>query len=368
MINRKNKLDTILSCSAFILIFTVLAGCSIPSAGEGPESEYPLLPDDPRAILAVNPDDYSGVEYQPEPFGRELSPNEQAEAHRSVDHALPGYDWTAQSAGLVKVEVDHVAPNVKTFSRHYAPPSRYIIGSRDDRTQVYDTTRFPYSNVCKLFITFPDGYTCTGSGSLCGDRAVMTAGHCVYDNKHGGWAASIRVVPGLNGTYQPFGEAWGIHYWSCSGWTSDRNWEYDYGMITLDRNLGRVAGWMGYCYVSDSYLTPTAQGWVSGYPGDRGGSAYQFEDSGTWAFAETHSNYILSELDAMPGQSGAPLLIKSGSYANCAVGIFSSGYKRTTGFIWTSTEYLNWFARITKARFNNFVNWQAADFGLPVLW
>src|SRR5262249_39859562 len=79
-----------------------------------------------------------------------------------------------------------------------------IIG-RDDRVRVTNTRAFPWSAVCQLQSTFPDGYRGLGSGAVIGSRYVLTAGHVVYDSSHGGWASKVQVAAGRNGSSLPFG-------------------------------------------------------------------------------------------------------------------------------------------------------------------
>ena len=57
---------------------------------------------------------------------------------------------------------------------------------------------------------------------------------------------------GMEDTYFPYGNAWGVHYRSYSGWTSSQMVEHDWAMITLDRNVGAFTGWMGRQTASSS--------------------------------------------------------------------------------------------------------------------
>jgi hypothetical protein len=77
---------------------------------------------------------------------------------------------------------------------------------------------------------------------------VLTAGHCVFLLSQGGWATSIRAMPGLDGMVEPFeqafvepfGHAFMVKKRSVTCWTQSLDWECDYGLITLDKtfNLG----------------------------------------------------------------------------------------------------------------------------------
>ena len=83
-----------------------------------------------------------------------------------------------------------------------------VIGA-DDRARISPTTSYPWRTVVKLFMTFSDGATggCSGAIIGCPDGHgyhVLTAGHCVYSHDHGGWATSVKVVPGLDDDYMPY--------------------------------------------------------------------------------------------------------------------------------------------------------------------
>ncbi|MGO2742331.1 MAG: trypsin-like serine protease [Pseudolactococcus laudensis] len=123
-----------------------------------------------------------------------------------------------------------------------------IIGT-DNRSIVSNTTLFPYRTSCLLVITFPDGIS-YGSGNLISSDTVLTAGHCVYDTRYGGWATRIEVYAGRNGSYSPFGKANSKSFYTLDRWINLTSKEYDYreydiGYIKLDQKLGKTTGWLG---------------------------------------------------------------------------------------------------------------------------
>ena len=63
----------------------------------------------------------------------------------------------------------------------------------------------PFSAIVKLDITYPDGEDFVGTGAMIDSYHVLTAGHVVYSNTHGGWATSITAIPELHGASEPFG-------------------------------------------------------------------------------------------------------------------------------------------------------------------
>jgi len=45
------------------------------------------------------------------------------------------------------------------------------------------------------------------SGAIIDEFHVLTCGHNVYLHDNGGWASSVEVIPGMDGSYEPFGSA-----------------------------------------------------------------------------------------------------------------------------------------------------------------
>ena len=113
-----------------------------------------------------------------------------------------------------------------------------------------DTVDWKSRHATKLFTTFPtQGRVC--SGTLIGTKTIITNAHCIYNSTYGGWATSMLVVPGLDGTYMPFG-----HASAAAFYVADTNWNEnnDYGIVILDRHIGHpsMAGYLGYAWMSNS--------------------------------------------------------------------------------------------------------------------
>lgn len=130
------------------------------------------------------------------------------------------------------------------------------------------TTTFPWNTIYKLIMRFNvDGtdyfYNCSAWSA--GNFHLVTAGHCIYnfdpnddgDESDQRWADDVwafpaqtdRVVPvdcGVNYCADwPYGHARATHLRSYTGWTDSHNFDHDWGVITLDRNMGQRTGWMG---------------------------------------------------------------------------------------------------------------------------
>ncbi len=172
----------------------------------------------------------------------------------------------------------------------------------DTRERIDDTTEFPFSAVCKLYMTYPSGETFVASGSLIAAGYVLTAGHVVYNHDEGGWAEEILVVAGQDGDLAPFGTASGINVKTFRGWTDVGSTDFDMGLITLDDRVGDSAGWLGYSvYGSLSGVI----GNLSGYPTDLEEGDAQYYDYGR--ITATSRYLVYHKIDTAPGTSGAPI-------------------------------------------------------------
>jgi V8-like Glu-specific endopeptidase len=146
-----------------------------------------------------------------------------------------------------------------------APQS--IIGT-DTRTQVTDTTAYPYRAVTLLIVTYPNGQTFGCSGFLYTTSVVATAGHCIYAPEDGGWATSVEVVPGANGSNNyPYGTCYGTTAYSVDGWVGAADTWFDYGAVKLNCTIGDTVGWFGLRWQSNSWAGQSVT--VTGYPSDK---------------------------------------------------------------------------------------------------
>ena len=140
----------------------------------------------------------------------------------------------------------------------------------DDRVQVHNTTDYPWRAICSLSIKAADGSNWIGTGWFVAPRTVITAGHCVWMHDHGGRVASIRVMPGRNGsaTETPFKSCLATHVRTTTAWIDDRDSDRDYGCVILPQSFMDYSplGTFGYASLSDlDGLTVN----ISGYPGDK---------------------------------------------------------------------------------------------------
>jgi len=173
----------------------------------------------------------------------------------------------------------------------------------DNRTLIGDTTVYPWSAQCKVYVQFPDDGPndwWVGSGTMIGYKYVLTAGHVLYDSSLGGRAETVIVYPGLDGTYAPFGAIDATNWAVAPDYRDSEKLDHDYGLIGLETDIGYSTGWFGYGYWSD-IKGVTAH--LAGYPTDLGSGLYQYYDTDPIKKKTTNRLYYL--IDTYGGQSGS---------------------------------------------------------------
>lgn len=222
-----------------------------------------------------------------------------------------------------------------------------VIGS-DDRVHITSTTSYPWQSIVKLYTTW-GADTYIGSGVMIDKNHVLTAGHCVYDIFLGGWADSIRVIPGMDNGNEPYGHAWATDMRCYLDWRTSHDHQHDFAVLTLDRDIGLQTEWMELYTTDASSSVYTGDLNVAGYPADLdyGLNMYWDYDVGRYANEYNHWYY----LDTTGGMSGSPVWIYDGVNQSiisvCAYSDDGSGSNHGT--------------RIDKNKFDCINNWLLAD-------
>lgn len=169
---------------------------------------------------------------------------------------------------------------------------------------VNNPSTYPRSAACRLRMQFTDTngnqWVFVGSGWLIDAETMLTAGHCVYmfsfvDN--GGttrvvndWCDWMQVFPGSHLGTDNWGRADATHVNAFTGWTNGPNFDWDIGMVRLDRAVGMLAGWSGWAW---GYSCDTIQ--------DRTYHNFSYPASTT----------------ACPTHNGADMYYRSGQFDSC---------------------------------------------------
>lgn len=212
-----------------------------------------------------------------------------------------------------------------------------ILGA-DNRYRITDTRAYPARATVRITSSIGQ---CTGW--MIDDDTVATAGHCLHNGSS--WATGVSVAPGQNGSVKPYGSCGSRGLHSVLGWTRDRNWEYDYGVIKLNCTVGNTVGWYGL-----RWTTASLNGVASitrGYPGDK--PAEQWASNGTVRRSDVRKLFYTN--DTVGGQSGSP--VYDYVNGNGPYGIAVHAYGTNDGGATNSGT------RITQAVFNNFQNWKS---------
>jgi V8-like Glu-specific endopeptidase len=229
-----------------------------------------------------------------------------------------------------------------------------VFGS-DNRIRISPTNYFPASAQCHVVMMYPDGAWYQGSGTIIGYKYVLTAGHVVYSQEHGGWAKYLYVYPGQDGGNYPYGYAYATYLRSVTGWTSSEDSDYDYGLITMNRAVGYSTGWFGLASFSDSTLGSTGTAYLTGYPGEKpSGTQWQ-----AWGpILDYDSARVYYKIDETPGDSGAG--VYRFWYGSRYVFAVNTGW--SWHFDWFNSGYFNHGTRINTTRFYLIEGWMATGY------
>jgi glutamyl endopeptidase len=191
----------------------------------------------------------------------------------------------------------------------------------DDRVQVTDTHRYPWSATSSLLITARDGSQWIGTGWFISPRTLVTAGHCVYIPNspvpaRNGWVMGIQVLPGRNGTHLPYGSVTASQFWTVRGWSDKGDENYDYGAIIVPTAVGETVGTLGFGIYGDDDLTDRVVN-IAGYPGDKPAGTMWYDAR---MIASMNSSKVYYDIDTAGGQSGAAVyLIEDGQRIGVAI-------------------------------------------------
>jgi len=227
--------------------------------------------------------------------------------------------------------------------------SARVVGT-DGRKRITNTTDYPWRTIAKLETTYPDGRVSSCTGAIIDNFHILTAGHCAYSRGHGGYG-KIKAYPGQNGKYTPFSYANSTKVRTYTQWTTNRDPNHDWALITLDRNIGLYTGWMGLKTASTNSALYKAKLNVSGYPLDRlQGTLWNSSDKGH--SANTYRHFY--KMDTYGGESGAPVWRADGN-DRYILSIHAYGDSAATPGV------TNAGTRINTDKYNKITQWRKKD-------
>ena len=261
---------------------------------------------------------------------------------KSLLESVKGYPCKrALTEGLpwVRKKLPEGLEHSPVLTRHQIFDRPESVCGNDDRVKIDLTIEAPWRWTCFLLSKRSDGSQMKCTGWFIGPRTVVTAGHCLFDER--GWVDEVEVIPGGDGEVQPFGSQIGRSFRSVRGWVEQFHVDYDYGAIILpDNNLGNEVGWFGFASLSDQDLKHTLVN-NAGYPGDKPGGTQWF---GGGRLQEIQERRLFYMIDTAAGGSGSP------------VWQLENGIRRVIG-IHAYGGCPNKATRITNSVFENLTQW-----------
>ena len=213
------------------------------------------------------------------------------------------------------------------------PVSPNAVIGNDSRTRVNPTNVGPYCNTVYLEATFSDGAVGKATGFMLGPSAVLTAGHCVYNDEHGGLATSVLIIPARNGSSEPYGRttASGLvvnpdYIAAVTADDIEEQFNNDWAIVELNDDLGTQTGWLGL-QANGAYINASV--YNTGYP--KPGTAEAQNDSqsymllGTGYVMNIYPDTFRGTWDASDGNSGGPVFLYDYSRGYTAIGILTGG-------------------------------------------
>jgi glutamyl endopeptidase len=223
--------------------------------------------------------------------------------------------------------------------------------------RVNDASDSYYPYVCYLQLTYEDGSTATGTGTLFAGRYVLTAGHNVYD-KNSGNAVKVLVTPGLNADPGSFKQYPMQRFFVPDEYkvqpvtrpeketvTDHAAFLYDYAVVdlgTTDLKGGPLS-----IMILGSDQIQNKPGIITGYPSGKPDGT-MWTSQGPLKLQAGDEAFIYYQLSTAPGDSGAAIVLQGENNSFDVCGIHVAGY---------SAGNTNFGVRITQKVYEQLTKW-----------
>lgn len=183
-------------------------------------------------------------------------------------------------------------------NRGSSPPPRSRV------RMVQDTTRYPWSAICKIIATFPNETTVEGAGTMIGPHHCLTALHLLYDTKTRTAASRVRIIPGYDDerlltkglSSHPFGST---HMGQFLFWEP-----HDIAIIVTSTNIGDLSSWMTVGSRSDRELRTPSYVLGGYYTMENGGERQSTLNA---PITRVDGDQVTFNADSIPGLDGGPI-------------------------------------------------------------